>query len=207
MSNLTINTQTLLKELTNYPKATLICASKYLDAPMIEEVYNAGVTHFGENHAQALLSKQRALNDLSITWHFIGHLQTNKVKEIINNIDYLHSLDRIKLAEMIQKHRETPLNCFIEVNLSRETSKTGIFKENLKDFLNLLKEYDKIKVVGLMTMGVQDDLDQTKLIFDELKALKTLFNLSHLSMGMTDDYMLALESSSDFIRVGRKFII
>ncbi|MDY0209875.1 MAG: YggS family pyridoxal phosphate-dependent enzyme [Acholeplasma sp.] len=207
MSNLKKNTKSLLEEISEYPNVSLICASKYLSAPMIKEVYEAGVTHFGENHVQSLQQKLVELKDLNICWHFIGHLQTNKVKTIINQIDYLHSLDRLSLAKSIQKYRDTELKCFVEVNLSKEPSKSGIFEEALTDFLNLLKEYDKIKVVGLMTMGVLDDLEKTNELFIRLSKLKKEFELDHLSMGMTDDYPLAIKAGSDFIRIGRKFIL
>ena len=133
--------------------ATVICASKYIEAKDIEMLYTLGITHFGENRVDALLAKQIELSHLNITWHFIGSLQTNKVKKVINEITYFHALDSIKLAAEINKHRKTPLNCFIEVNVLKEMSKHGIFTEDLEIFIKELKKYDKIKVVGLMTMG------------------------------------------------------
>lgn len=207
MSNLAINTKRIIESMKGYPKSTLVCASKYLTSDMIEEIFVAGVSNFGENQVQALLKKKQMLEGLNICWHFIGHLQTNKVKQMINDIDYLHALDRIKLAEVIQKYRTKPLDCFIEVNLGEETTKSGIKKEDLGNFVHLLKEYDKINVVGLMAMGVNGNLDETIAIFKELVVLKASYGLKYVSMGMTDDYLVALELGSDFVRVGRKFIL
>lgn len=207
MSKLTTNTQSILASVSKYPHATVVCASKYVTALEMREIYEAGVHHFGENHAQVLLEKKELLKDLQIQWHFIGHLQTNKVKRLIPELDYLHSLDSIKLAKEIQKHRTTPLNCFIELNVNQDPNKTGLSLEALPDFLKEIQKYDKIKTIGFMAMGVDQDMAQTEAIFKTLKALKDTTHLPHLSMGMTHDYELALEIGSDFVRVGRKFIL
>lgn len=206
MSRLIENTISILKEVESY-QSTVICASKYLTASMIEVVYQHGVKDFGENKVQDFLDKKKQLENYSINWHFIGHLQTNKVKSVINEIDYLHSLDRIKLAEAIQRYRVEPLNCFIEVNISQSEAKSGIHLNELEEFIHSLKKYDKINIVGLMTMGVIDDLNETKIIFETLIKLKNKYQLKHVSMGMTDDYQIALALGSDFVRIGRKFII
>ena len=207
MSSLSINTQAILDSVSKYPEVTVICASKYVNALEMREIYRAGVHHFGENHAQVLLEKKNELSDLDITWHFIGHLQTNKVKKLIPEIDYLHSLDSIKLAKEIQKYRDQPLNCFIELNLAKEDTKTGLFVEELDVFLKELTNYDKIKVVGFMAMGVDQDEAQTIEIFRTLQSLKKHFQLPFVSMGMTNDYHLALTIGTNFVRIGRKFIL
>lgn len=207
MSNLTNNTQTILASVQKHPNVQVICASKYVNALEMKEIYHAGIRHFGENHAQVLLDKKAALTDLDILWHFIGHLQTNKVKKLINEIDYLHSLDSIKLAKEIQKYRNKPLPCFIELNLANEPNKTGLKREDLDDFLKELTNYDKIKIVGLMGMGVDQDIEATKAVFQTLKALKIHYHLPFVSMGMTNDYELALSIGTDFVRIGRKFIL
>lgn len=207
MSSLSINTQAILDSVSQYPEVTVICASKYVNALEMREIYRAGVHHFGENHAQVLLEKKNELSDLDITWHFIGHLQTNKVKKLIPEIDYLHSLDSIKLAKEIQKYRDQPLNCFIELNLAKEDTKTGLFVEELDVFLKELTNYDKIKVVGFMAMGVDQDEAQTIEIFKTLQSLKKHYQLPFVSMGMTNDYHLALTIGTNFVRIGRKFIL
>ncbi len=191
----------------SFPEVKVICASKYVNALEMREIYQAGIRHFGENHAQVLLDKKAQLNDLSIVWHFIGHLQTNKVKKLIPEINYLHSLDSIKLANEIQKFRQTPLDCFIELNVNKDPNKTGLSVEKIDDFLKEVMFYDKIRVVGFMAMGVDGDTNQTKAIFEVLKSLKIKYNLPYLSMGMTQDYDIALSVGTDFVRIGRKFIL
>jgi hypothetical protein len=207
MSNLTTNTQAILTSVQSYPNVQVICASKYVNALEMKSIYHAGIRHFGENHAQVLLDKKSLLSDLAIVWHFIGHLQTNKVKKLINEIDYLHSLDSIKLAKEIQKYRSTPLSCFIEMNLANDPNKTGLKREELDDFLKEITNYDKIKIVGFMGMGVDQDTEATTLVFNALKTLKTQYKMPYLSMGMTNDYELALTIGTDFVRIGRKFIL
>ena len=176
----------------------VVVASKYMSINNMQNLYNDGCRDFGENRADELLGKISNLpND--ITWHFIGSLQTNKVKKIINKITYLHSLDRISLAKSIQKYRLEPLNCFIQINFTKEIHKSGIFLEDLKEFMNSLNKYDKIRVVGFMAMGEFDDLALTEKIFSEMLKLKNGYKLS---MGMSNDYRIALKYKADYIRIG-----
>jgi pyridoxal phosphate enzyme (YggS family) len=171
----------------------------------MRKIFNLGIKHFGENRVQDLLSKKEELKSLPITWHFIGHLQTNKVKQVINEIDYLHSLDSLKLAKEIQKYRVTPLNTFIQLNLSKEESKFGIDLSELKTFVKELTKYDKINLIGFMTIGIQDDLIQTEKIFETLNQLKIDYMLQYTSMGMSNDYELAIKHHADWIRIGSLF--
>lgn len=207
MSKLTVNAQTILKSVEKYKNVTVVCASKYVNALEMREIFEAGVHHFGENHAQVLLEKKALLSDLPITWHFIGHLQTNKVKKLIPEIDFLHSLDSIKLAKEIQKYRNEPLACFVEINVANDPNKTGLSLEDLRDFLKEIENYDKIKIVGFMGMGVDQNPTQTRTVFETLKTLKEQAKLPYVSMGMTDDYEIALLVGTDFVRIGRKFIL
>ena len=206
MSNFKKNVQLINDSIKDY-QVNVVCASKYIEAKDIHTLFELGVTHFGENRVDALLEKKEVLQTLPIHWHLIGNLQTNKVKKVINEIEYFHALDSLRLAETIQKYRLKPLNCFIEVNVLKEPTKHGIEVEDIRDFIKELEKYDKIKVVGLMTMGKHNDLEMTEVAFKSLKELKDRFGLSSLSMGMTDDYLIALTYGSDFIRIGRKFII
>jgi PLP dependent protein len=185
--------------------ATTICASKYFDSEQMIKLYQKGVVHFGENRAQDLLKKQEILHDLPIIWHFIGHLQTNKVKDMINQIDYLHTLDRMSLADSIEKYRLTPLQCFIQVNLTDESQKSGINRDNLAQFLIEIKKYDKIEIIGLMTIGKDHDPEITEKAFQSLNHLATLHGLKEKSMGMSDDYEIALKHGATYLRLGRKF--
>jgi pyridoxal phosphate enzyme (YggS family) len=186
-------------------KDNIICASKYFTTNDMRKIFNLGIKHFGENRVQDLLSKKEELKSLPITWHFIGHLQTNKVKQVINEIDYLHSLDSLKLAKEIQKYRVTPLNTFIQLNLSKEESKFGIDLSELKTFVKELTKYDKINLIGFMTIGIQDDLIQTEKIFETLNQLKIDYMLQYTSMGMSNDYELAIKHHADWIRIGSLF--
>lgn len=187
-------------------KARIICASKYIEADSIRELYHLGITDFGENRTDALLNKKEALKDLNITWHFIGHLQSNKVKSIINEIDYLHSLDSLKLAKLIQTYREKPLKCFIEINVLEDIKKTGIYEDYLDELIQKLKKYDKIEIVGFMAMGKQNNLSKTDEVFKRVNLLKKYYKLPELSIGMSDDYQIAIENGATMVRIGRLLV-
>lgn len=183
-----------------------IVASKYFSIDEMTKIYNLEARHFGENYVQSLLDKKLSLKDLKdISWHLIGHLQSNKTKLIINEIDYLHTLDSIKLASIIQKYRNTPLNCFIQINLEKNDNKEGILIENLDEFIQEIKKYDKINLIGFMAIGAIDDVVRTEEIFKTLNDLKIKYNLNYTSMGMSNDYELALKYHSDFLRIGSLF--
>ena len=189
---------------------TLVAATKYGDAADLKCLYDAGVTNFGENRVDAFLSKYEELKDLNISWHFIGHLQRNKANLVIDKIDYLHSLDSLELAKLINKSRTTPLNCFIEVSINLEENKNGVPYYQIKDFIKECLQYPNIRIVGLMMMAVasssEDSLHQQ---FRKLKELQQeisnelTISIPYLSMGMTDDYLIAIEEGATHIRLGR----
>lgn len=182
---------------------TLVAASKYVTSKEIRELYNLGIHDMGENRANAFLEKYDELQDLDIIWHFIGHLQTNKVKEIINKISFLHSLDSIKLAQAINKTANKKIKCFVEIN-SGEESKSGISYEEVNDFLEQLKQFDKIEVIGFMTMAPNiEDKEEIKKVFMKLKDLRDKINKDYkLSMGMSHDYEIAIECGATHVRLG-----
>ncbi|MGE4320302.1 MAG: YggS family pyridoxal phosphate-dependent enzyme [Acholeplasmataceae bacterium] len=183
----------------------IICASKYYTTDEMIQIYNQGYHDFGENKVYDMLKKMEDLKDYDITWHFIGHLQTNKVKEMINQIDMLHTLDRNSLRDAIQKYANHKIDCLIQVNIGEETQKSGILLENLDEFLLEIKNYDKINVVGFMTMGIANDPIKTEEIFKKLYDLKTKYQYPYLSMGMSDDYELAIKHHATHLRIGRFF--
>jgi len=185
---------------------TVVCASKYFGSDQIRVLNQKGVKHFGENRVQDMLAKQQELKDLDITWHFIGHLQTNKVKDMINQIDYLHTLDRMSLVESIQKYAIKPVKCMIQVNLTDEDQKSGILPVNLDQFLIEIKKYDKIELIGLMTIGKDNDDEKTDLAFKSLDQLASKYQLPYRSMGMSNDYDLAIKHHATHLRIGRKFM-
>jgi PLP dependent protein len=186
-------------------QVTIVCASKYFDVEEIKELLHKGYNHFGENRVDSFLSKYESIIENNIHWHFIGHLQTNKAQKVIPYLDYLHTLDSLKLASIIQKYRETPLKCFIQVNLTEETQKDGITPEELDVFIKNIVNYDKIELVGLMTMGKLDDMQITRDAFKKLEKLRIQYGLAYTSMGMSDDYHIALEENASHIRLGRFF--
>ena len=201
-----------LKEIINScGDATIVAATKYVDTFVMEELLANGINNFGENRVDSFLEKYGKLaSNNEIVWHFIGTLQTNKVKKMINKISYLHSLNSVKLASCIDKYREEPLNCFLEVNLTNSVSKTGLNKDEVLNVLKEISVFDKVNVIGLMTMTEPEQTDEEKLaIFNSLSNLKDELNLlgynniKELSMGMSDDYLLAIKANATFVRLGR----
>ena len=189
---------------------TLVAATKYGDAADLKCLYESGITSFGENRVDTFLSKYNELKDLDISWHFIGHLQRNKANQVINKIDYLESLDSLELAKLINKSRTTPLKCFIEVSINLEETKNGVPYYQVKDFIKECLELPNIKVVGLMMMAVASSNDDS--LHQQFRKLKELqleiqkeldISIPYLSMGMSDDYLIAIEEGATHIRLGR----
>lgn len=187
---------------------TLVAATKYVESSEMRNLFKNGVSNFGENRVDAFLNKYEDLKDLNITWHFIGHLQRNKAKEVINKIDYLHSLDSLKLADEIEKYRERPLPTFVEVSINLEENKNGVPYYELEDFIKSLLKYKKIKLVGLMMMTIKVSEDKenqfAKLVELKKKIEKNLnIKIPYLSMGMSEDYLEAIKEGATHIRLGR----
>lgn len=192
----------------------IIAVTKQVGIERTQEAVSAQIEHLGENRPESFLNKHGSVQG-DAKWHFIGNLQSRKVKDIINEIDYLHSLDRLSLAKEIQKRATHPINCFVQVNVSKEESKSGIFPEETVNFIKTLDQYDKINVVGLMTMApnVKDE-DVVRNVFRELKTLQLEINAkewSHApctecSMGMSNDYLVAAQEGATFVRIGTALI-
>lgn len=189
---------------------TLVAATKYLNADEMRDFLKVGINNFGENRVDDFLNKYSQLKDQNVIWHFIGHLQRNKAKKVIDKIDYLHSLDSLELAKIIDENTSTPLKTFIEVSINLEETKNGVPFYKMDDFVKEIIKFKNIKLVGLMMMAVKnaDDLslkDQFKklrLLRDELEK-KYNISLPYLSMGMSDDYLEAIEEGATHIRLGR----
>jgi pyridoxal phosphate enzyme (YggS family) len=202
--------ENIRKIIDSCSNATIVAATKYVDETKMNELLGYGINHFGENRVNDFLRKYEVLNGLDIVWHFIGSLQTNKVKSMINKISYLHSLNSYKLATFIEKYRIEPLKCFLEINLTESSSKTGINVNEVKEFLLDIKDLSKVNVIGLMTMTEKEQTDDEKLeVFNKLNSLKNELNelgynnITELSMGMSDDYLLAIKANASFVRLGR----
>ena len=189
----------------------VVAATKYVGSDEMKELLKHGVNNFGENRVEAFLTKYDELKDYKdIRWHFIGHLQRNKCKDIINKIDVLHSLDSIDLAKMIEKYREEPLDVFIEVSINLEENKNGVDYHKINEFMTEVLKFKKINVGGFMMMAIKpdthDDLIKQFSKLNELRShleKKFNINLPYLSMGMSDDYKEALECGSTHVRLGR----
>jgi len=186
-------------------ETNIVVASKYMDAVSILEMTHYGLFNYGENRVDALLSKIEALKDhKEIHWHFIGHLQSNKAKLVANQVECLHSLDSLKVARIISEERTTPLDCYIELHLTDNDAKSGVKMEDLQGFLDSLKAYPNIHVIGFMAMSDADMSDEEKLeVFKRTKSLADQYGYSYTSMGMSDDYLLAIQAGSSTVRLGR----
>jgi pyridoxal phosphate enzyme (YggS family) len=193
----------------NPTSVRLLLASKTVDPMRIRDAFHAGADLFGENKVQELVSKLPDLTDLPIEWHFIGQLQSNKVKQIVPHVKLIHSLDRMSLAEEIQKQAikfNQTVNVLIEVNSSGEENKGGIAIDQTEDFIRELKKFDRIRICGLMTVPMNGTEKQVRECFRKTKSLldrvSPLLEDQILSMGMSGDFEWAIEEGSTLIRVG-----
>lgn len=189
----------------------IIAVTKYHTVEETLQAYEAGVRHFGENRIEGFIEKRKALpEDAEV--HFIGTMQSRKVKEVINDLNYLHSLERESVAKKIEQAGQHVVNCFIQVNVSDEDSKHGLQPEEVEDFLLKLKDYKYVKVIGLMTMAPHtEDSAVINNTFTGLKSLqekvaKNYPDVTELSMGMSNDYPSAVKNGATYIRIGSKIM-
>jgi hypothetical protein len=191
----------------------IIAVTKYVDAEAIRELLDAGIEHIGENRVQDGLPKYEQYGDRG-TWHFIGHLQTNKAKEVVGRFPYIHSLDRLSLAEELNKRGEA-LNqvvfCFLQLNISGEETKFGLSPNDVLAFLRETSNMRHIKIIGLMTMApVVENTEDARPVFRGLYEWKDRINewafphahVEELSMGMSSDFEVAIEEGATYIRLG-----
>ena len=197
-------------------QVTLVAVSKYQSIEDTKAVLDAGVYDLGESRVQDFLKKHEALGDRP-RWHFIGHLQKNKVKYIIGKTFLIHSIDSIELIDVIERESKKQgiiTDVLLQLNLAREDSKSGILAEDLNIILEALPRYQFVKVKGLMAMGpltqnndkIREIFVELKKIYDRIKeeSMDEIVQMNYLSMGMTDDYTIAIQEGSNMIRVGRK---
>ena len=193
---------------------TVVAVTKAVSTKRAKEVIEEGYMHLGENRAENLLEKQAEVNGGAI-WHFIGNIQSRKVKDFIDQVDYLHSVDRISIAKEIQKRATSIVDCFVQVNVSGEESKSGVTPAELQYFIESVASYDKVRIIGLMTMAPFTDDEQTiRNVFKSLSALRDdiaaqqLPNApcTQLSMGMSNDYIIAIEEGATHVRIGNALV-
>lgn len=194
-------------------EVTLIAVSKTKPVEMLQEIYDEGIREFGENKVQEMCEKMELMPQ-DIKWNMIGHLQTNKVKYIIGKTSLIHSVDSLKLAEEIQKQavkHDVTADILVEVNIANEESKFGISKDETIQIVRDIAKLDHLKIKGLMTIApFVEDPEDNRLYFREIKQLSVDINnqnidnvsMDVLSMGMTGDYMVAIEEGATMVRVG-----
>ncbi len=192
---------------------TLIAVTKTIDVDVINEAIKLGINNIGESRVQEILRKYDSIKGRPI-WHMIGHLQTNKVKYIIDKIDLIHSLDRLSLAQELQKRAEQHnvfVNALIQVNIAEEKSKYGLYGDAVIPFVEEIIKYPKIKIKGLMTIApYAENPEEVRYVFRQLKELSVEIEkrgypnveMKYLSMGMTNDYKIAIEEGSNMVRIG-----
>lgn len=189
----------------------LLAVSKKHPAAMIREAYQYGLRRFGENYLQEALEKMNQLTDLDIEWHFIGPIQSNKTREIASHFDWVHSVDRLKIAHRLNEQRPDdlpPINICLQVNISQESSKSGMSLAELDDICENISHMKRVHLRGLMAIPAPaDDLEQQRLPFRALrlhlqKLEKKYPGMDTLSMGMTNDMQAAIAEGANLIRIG-----
>lgn len=191
----------------------LIAVSKTRNIEEMKDAYNCGIKDFGENKVQEFLKKVDNFGD-DVNWHLIGHLQRNKVKYIVGKVDLIHSLDSVRLLNEIEKrYKEQGIcaNVLIQINIGEEESKTGLRLDDLDELLSACKQCKFVKVKGLMAIIPQGDEDSCRMyfkkmkkIYDEVKSIPYFStSIEYLSLGMTNDYKIAVEEGSNMVRIGQ----
>jgi len=187
-------------------EVTLIAVTKGFPPDAIRQAAAAGIQHFGENRVQEAEAKLAELPDLpeGVTWHMVGHLQTNKVKTAIRLFDIIHSVDSVPLAEAISRRASSRRPIFLEVNVSKEPSKYGFSLDEVLNRLRAIEALPNIEVMGLMTVGPQvESAEDVRPVFHRLREAAGSVGLNALSMGMSDDFEVAIEEGATHIRIGR----
>lgn len=205
------NIQTLNLDKTTLKNLKVLAVSKAQSAVAIRQAYDAGIYMFGENYLQEALEKQAQLTDLNIEWHFIGPIQSNKTQQIAQQFMWVQSVDRIRIAQRLNDARPTnmaPLQVCLQVNISGEASKSGVEPTELAALAKAIITMPRLQLRGLMAIPAPTlNLKEQQLQFKQVKAcfealVAEGFKLDTLSMGMSDDYLAAIEQGATMIRIG-----
>jgi pyridoxal phosphate enzyme (YggS family) len=201
-----------IDDVTSVNQVMLVAVSKQQSIGKILQAINCGQKNFGENYLQEAIEKINLLKEHKLEWHFIGPVQSNKCKLIAENFSWVHTIDRLKVARRINEAREnmTPMNICIQINISQEVTKSGLLLDDLENFADELKTYDNLKLRGLMAIP-SNSLSNEKLTVEfnllrnKYEIMKKKYSsLDTLSMGMSNDYLLAIKNGSNLVRIGSK---
>ena len=187
-------------------EVTLVAVTKTVDAAAIEAAFNSGIRDFGESRVQEAKPKIEQLQRLKpgITWHMLGHLQTNKAKTAADIFDIIHSVDSLKLAGTLNDCTQKRLPILIQVNVSAEASKGGFALSEVNEAIRQIGRLPNIEVQGLMTIAPWvDNAEEVRPVFRHMRQLRDSLGLKHLSMGMSDDFEVAIEEGATLVRIGR----
>ena len=185
---------------------TLVVVTKEVGVSAIRAAFDCGMRNFGENRVQEAEDKIAQLSELKpdVTWHMVGHLQSNKARAAVELFDIIHSIDSIKLAEILSRRAEKTFPVLLQVNVSGEATKGGFVMGEIVNAVNEIKKLSNLKVMGLMTIApLAADPEEVRPAFRKLRELRDSLGLEHLSMGMTDDFEVAVEEGATMLRVGR----
>jgi pyridoxal phosphate enzyme (YggS family) len=185
---------------------TLIAVTKTAAVPDIQKAIEAGIGHFGESRIQDAESKIRQLNAAGLrpTWHMIGHLQRNKVKTALEIFDIIHSIDSLRLAQTVSAQANKNISILIQVNIAEEETKQGFSIAEAVGAAREISKLPNLSIRGLMTIApMVDDAEEVRPVFRELRQLRDSLGLEHLSMGMSNDFEIAIEEGATMVRVGR----
>ena len=185
---------------------TLVAVTKGVGGSAIKAAFDCGIRDFGENRVQEAEDKIAQLSDLKpdVTWHMVGHLQSNKAKAAVELFDIIHSVDSGRLAEILSRRAEKPLPILLEVNVSGETTKSGFAASEIETAVEEIRQMPYLKIMGLMTIApLVAELEEVRPVFRKLRELRDSLGLEHLSMGMTDDFEVAIEEGATMVRIGR----
>jgi len=185
---------------------TIVVVTKGMPPQAIEAVFEAGVRHIGENRIQEAREKIARLSNLKPrpTWHMVGHLQTNKVKTAVEIFDIIHSVDSLRLAEAISNRVQGTFSVLLQVNISGEESKSSFSVAELPKAAEEVARLPRLEVKGLMTIApLVSDPEEVRSIFRKLRELRDSLGVEHLSMGMSDDFEVAVEEGATMVRIGR----
>jgi len=184
----------------------LVAITKGVEASVIRKAFDCGIRNFGENRVQEAEDKigQLSVLKLDVTWHMVGHLQSNKAKTAVELFDIIHSVDSIKLAEILSRRVQTTLPVLLEVNVSGEVTKSGFSLGEIAVAVDEIRRLPNLKMMGLMTMApFVTDPEDVRPVFRKLREIRDSLGLVHLSMGMTDDFEVAVEEGATMLRIGR----